>query len=156
MIHYSLVCRQTHEFDGWFASSAAFDQQVPSGLVESPVCADRGITRGLMAPNVPAKSNRRADVVAVAPSAPEPAQSVAVAGAAIPDQVRSALQKIRAEIERNADYVGPDFADEARRIHNGESDRRAIYGEATPEQAEALADDGIAVAQIPWVSRADS
>ena len=156
MIHYSLVCSQSHEFDGWFASSAAFDDQVARGLVECPLCADRGVTRGLMAPHVPTKSNRRADPVAVAPSASEPAQNVAVAGAHIPDQVRAALQKIRADIERNADYVGPDFADEARRIHNGESDRRAIYGEATPEQAEALEDDGIPVAQIPWVSRADS
>ena len=103
---------------------------------------------------VPAKSNRRADPVP-APVQAE-GQKVSVSGDHLPDQVRAALQKLRAEVEKNADYVGQDFADEARRIHNGESERRAIYGEATPEQAEALADDGIPVAQIPWVSRADS
>ena len=65
------------------------------------------------------------------------------------------LQRIRAEVERTSDYVGPAFADEARRIHRGETEKRNIYGEATPEQAEALAEDGIEVAQVPWVPRAD-
>jgi hypothetical protein len=69
--------------------------------------------------------------------------------------MRAMLQKLRAEVERNCDYVGPDFAAEARRIHNGKSDRRGIYGEATPEQAEGLRDDGIEIGQIPWVPRAD-
>ena len=154
MIHYNLVCAQSHEFDGWFASSAAFDAQAVRGLVECPICGNTGVTRALMAPAVPAKSNRRADPVP-APVQAE-GQKVSVSGDHLPDQVRAALQKLRAEVEKNADYVGQDIADEARRIHNGESERRAIYGEATPEQAEALADDGIPVAQIPWVSRADS
>ena len=74
----------------------------------------------------------------------------------LPDQVRAVLQRIRAEIERTSDYVGPKFADEARRIHRGESDKRSIYGESTPEQAEALAEEGIEVARIPWVPRAES
>jgi hypothetical protein len=65
------------------------------------------------------------------------------------------LQRIRAEVEKNCEYVGDSFADEARRIHKGESDARAIYGETTPEQAEALADDGIEVARIPWLPRAE-
>ena len=73
----------------------------------------------------------------------------------MPDQMRAALQRIRAEIERTSDYVGPEFAEEARRIHRGESERRSIYGESSPEQAEALADEGIEVARIPWVPRAD-
>ncbi len=73
----------------------------------------------------------------------------------LPAQVRAMLQKLRAEVERNCDYVGPDFAAEARRIHRGESDRRGIYGEATQEQAEGLRDDGIEIAHIPWVPRAD-
>jgi len=76
-------------------------------------------------------------------------------GAAMPDQLRAMLQKLRAEVETQCEHVGPRFAEEARAIHNGESQARGIYGQATPEQAEALAEDGIEVARIPWVPRAD-
>ena len=86
-----------------------------------------------------------------APAAPLPAK----VAAAMPDKVRSMLQKLRAEVERNCEHVGGRFADEARAIHRGESEGRAIYGESTPEQARALADEGIEVARIPWVPRAD-
>ena len=73
----------------------------------------------------------------------------------MPDHVRAVFQRLRAEVEQNCDYVGDSFADEARRIHNGESDRRGIYGETTPDEAEALAEEGIEVSSIPWVPRAD-
>jgi hypothetical protein len=73
----------------------------------------------------------------------------------LPDHVRAALQRLRGEIERNCDYVGPRFAEEARRIHKGESEARGIYGETTPEQAEALAEEGIDFSRVPWVPRAD-
>ena len=147
MIHYSLRCSQDHAFDGWFPGSAAFDSQAERGLLECPVCGDTSVERGLMAPAVPRKGNARMK------KAPE--QQVAVAPERLPDTVRAALQKLRAEVERHCDYVGPEFAEEARRIHNGEADLRGIYGEATSEEAEALAEDGIAVARIPWVPRAD-
>jgi hypothetical protein len=65
------------------------------------------------------------------------------------------LQRIRAEVEKNCDYVGPDFADEARKMHHGETEPRSIYGEATEEEAEGLAEEGIDVGRIPWVPRAD-
>ena len=146
MIHYNLQCGQAHEFDGWFASAAAFDAQAAKGLVECPVCGSAEIRRGLMAPAVPKKGNA---------AKVKPPQTVAVTPDRIPDHVRAALQRLRSEVERNADYVGGDFADEARRIHEGEQPPRAIYGETTPEQAEALAEDGIPVARIPWVPRAD-
>ncbi len=81
---------------------------------------------------------------------------VAKQAVALPDGVRAALQRLRAEVERNCDYVGPDFAEEARRIHRGESDRQGIYGESTPEQTEMLADEGIEVARIPWLPRSDA
>jgi hypothetical protein len=74
----------------------------------------------------------------------------------VPDQVRAVLQRIRAEVEQKCTYVGGKFADEARRIHAGEAPPKAIYGEATRAQAEALEEDGIAVSRIPWVPRADS
>ena len=79
----------------------------------------------------------------------------AVAGAVLPDQVRALLQRMRAEVETSCEHVGDRFAEEARAIHNGETEARGIYGEATPEQAEALADDGIEITRIPWVPRAD-
>ncbi len=155
MIHYSLQCTQAHEFDGWFASSAAFDAQVVAGLVECPVCGDVRISRGLMAPAVPKKGNARKAVVAQPATQSMPTQSMAVTGEQVPAHVRAALQKLRSEVERNCDYVGDQFAQEARRIHEGEAEARGIYGETTPEQAEALAEDGIAIARIPWVPRAD-
>ncbi len=86
----------------------------------------------------------------------EPAAAPAAAAGPLPDQVRAMLQKLRAEVERNCDYVGADFAEEARRMHNGESERRGIFGEASEAEAEALRDEGIEVARIPWVPPADA
>ena len=80
---------------------------------------------------------------------------MAMTGGPLPDQMRAMLQRMRAEVEKNCDYVGPAFADEARKIHRGESEQRSIYGETTPDQAEALSDEGIEFARIPWVPRAD-
>lgn len=154
MIHYQVRCSAGHEFDGWFRDSGAFETQTRSGLIECPECGDTHIERALMNPFV----GRKKEGGAVAPRTEKPAeppQGVA-AGGQMPDQMRAMLQKLRAEVERNCDYVGADFADEARRIHNGESDRRGIYGEASPDQAESLAEEGIEVARIPWVRRAES
>ncbi len=157
MIHYQLRCSADHGFDGWFRDSTSFDRQAGSGLVECPVCGDTTVNRALMAPAI---GKRRAVVVEA--SAPQPAAPHASAegevpgkAVAMPDQMRAMLQKLRAEVEQTCDYVGPSFAEEARRMHRGEIDARAIYGESTPEQAEALADDGIEVARIPWVPRSD-
>lgn len=159
MIHYQLRCAADHEFDGWFASSASFDAQAGSGLVECPTCGSGKVERALMTPSVPKKGRaprklRAPPAEAPAQATPEPAP-MAVAGEGVPDHVRAMLQKLRAEVERNCDYVGAEFAEEARRIHKGESDARGIYGEATPDEAEALAEEGIEVAKIPWVPRAD-
>ncbi len=148
MIHYQLQCGADHAFDGWFRDSAAFDRQAELGLVECPACGDTKVNRALMAPRIN-RSRAVVDAAGAPDSAPEKA------GAVVPDRVRAMLQKLRAEVERNCDDVGPAFADEARRIHNGDGERRGIYGESTPEQAQALADEGIEVARIPWVPRAD-
>ena len=163
MIHYTLVCSHAHEFDGWFPSSAGFDAQAARGLVECPVCGDKSVSRGLMAPAIPAKSNARPDPVAVPVCEPAetpavvepPAPNVAMAGAQMPDQLRAAVQKLRAEVERNCEDVGNAFADEARRMHRGESAHRAIYGQTTEAQAEELQDEGVPIAMIPWVAPAD-
>ncbi len=156
MIHYQLRCSADHSFDGWFRDSAAFDVQAERGLVSCPACGDTTVNRALMAPRI-RKGRAVVDTSGtpdVAVSVPEQS-SVEKTGSGMPDHVRSMLQKLRADVERNCDYVGPGFAEEARRIHRGESDKRGIYGESTPEQAEALADEGIEVARIPWVPRAD-
>jgi hypothetical protein len=164
MIHYQVRCSQDHEFDGWFKDSAAFDKQSKRGLVECPVCGDTSVQRALMAPSV---ARKRSTAVAVAqppaaPTAAPPAEAEpspppvpAVAGGRMPAHLRAMLQHLRSEVERNCDYVGPQFAEEARKIHRGETEPRGIYGEATPEQTEALADEGIEVGKIPWVPLAD-
>ena len=173
MIHYQLRCSHEHQFDGWFKDSAGFDQQAASGLVGCPECGDTKIERALMTPAVPRKGRRPTAPAEAAPAETSPAKApsastgpaappgTAIAtrpgpGAApVPAQLVAMLQRMRAEVEKNCDYVGEQFADEARKIHQGESDRRAIYGEATEEQAEALAEEGIDVSRIPWVPRAD-
>lgn len=154
MIHYQLRCSQAHEFDGWFKDSAGFEKQAKLGLVECPTCGSTNVERALMAPAV---STREA-VPAPAPKPPMQGEVLPPEKAAsgrVPAQVLAMLQRIRSEVEKHCDYVGPAFADEARKIHRGESEHRAIYGETTPEQAESLAEEGIEVASIPWVPRAD-
>jgi hypothetical protein len=155
MIHYNLRCKQDHAFDGWFNDSASFDKQAKRGLVECPTCGNTRVERALMTPAV---STSRA----VAPSEPlaveaptPPPVPVMAGGGRMPAQLIGLLQKLRAEVEKNCDYVGPELADEARKIHRGEAEERGIYGEATPDEAEALADEGIELRQIPWVPRAD-
>ena len=158
MIHYALRCADSHAFDGWFRSSAAFDAQAQAGLLACPVCAGTHVSRAMMAPRL--SSGAPAPQPAPAPAAPAPeaapAPGMSVGGLpALPDQVRATLQRLRAEVERKCDYVGPRFADAARAMHDGSETPRPIYGETTPDQAAALADDGIEVSRIPWVPRAD-
>jgi len=157
MIHYDLHCGDGHAFDGWFNSSASFEEQARRGLLECPVCGDTKVDRALMAPALPRKGNAGRAVAAVAPPPAVPAAVPAPAALArhIPDHVRAMLQRVRAEVEKHCDYVGDAFAEEARRMHRGESDRRGIYGEASPDEAELLADEGIDVSRVPWVPRAD-
>jgi len=156
VIHYQLRCGAEHEFDGWFKDSANFERQAKRGLISCPVCADTKVTRALMAPGLRRSSNLVIEHETAAPVVEEQKPAPMQAGGVMPDQVRAVLHKLRAEVEKNCDYVGPDFAAEARKIHNGEAPPRGIYGESTPAEAEALADDGIGVARIPWLPRADS
>jgi hypothetical protein len=150
MIHYQLCCAEGHEFDGWFSGSAGFEVQAAQNLIACPSCGDTNVNRALMAPSLARKGR---DVTIIPPEPPAPEQKLAVQ---LPEPVRTALQKLRTEIERNCDYVGENFATEARKIHYGEAAPRGIYGESTPEEVEALADDGIEIAQIPWVPRTDA
>jgi hypothetical protein len=162
MIHYQLCCSRGHEFDGWFSDSTTFDKQAKRGLVECPVCADVKVTRAMMAPAVATRDAAPAPVEkprsvteghAASPTTPTP--PAPVAGGRMPAHLRAMLQHMRAEIEKHCDYVGPSFAEEARKMHRGESEKRGIYGETTPSEAEALAEEGIEVSSVPWVPRAD-
>jgi len=174
MIHYALRCGGGHEFDGWFKDSASFDAQAESGLLDCPICADTTVRRAMMAPRLRTGRPATAPAEPPPPATPSASQTghadAASTNAAptkaialpskdslpvMPDQVRATLQRIRAEIEKNCEYVGPRFATAARRIHDGADPPRPIYGEATPDEAEMLAEDGIEVARIPWVPRAD-
>ncbi|MGD0105437.1 MAG: DUF1178 family protein [Rhodopila sp.] len=166
MIHYQLQCGKAHGFDGWFKDSASFEEQAARGLIECPKCGGTDVERALMAPAVakrdlvvPAVGSRDpspAPVEAPSPPAETPvAVPEKVATGRIPAQMLAALQRMRAEVEKHCDYVGPDFADQARAMHRGEVEPKSIYGETTDEQAESLAEEGIAVAKIPWVPRAD-
>jgi hypothetical protein len=160
MIHYQLRCTSTeeeHAFDGWYRDSAAFDSLVRAGLVECPLCGGTGVARALMAPAIPKKGRPARDAAApAAPPAPAPPEAPAAAAGPMPAQLRAMLQKLRAEVERTCDYVGGDFAEEARRMHNGESERRGIFGEASDAETEALREDGIEVSRVPWVPRSDA
>jgi hypothetical protein len=151
MIHYQLQCGQSHGFDGWFKDSASFEKQARRGLIECPECGGIDIQRALMAPAV-AKRKTQAVAAPAAPAQPEPAK---VAAARIPAQVLATLQRLRSEVEKNCEYVGPSFADQARAMHRGEAEAKPIYGETSDEQAETLVEEGIQVAKIPWVPRAD-
>ncbi len=158
MIHYQLRCRENHAFDGWFKDSAAFEAQAKRGLIECPECGGTDVERALMTPAVPKKGNRLPVPVATpaaVPAVPEAAGAAKATAGPVPAQVIALLQRMREEVEKNCDYVGEQFAEEARKIHRGESERRGIYGESTPEQAEALAEEGIEISRIPWVPRAD-
>lgn len=140
MIRYDLICDKGHAFDGWFRDSAAFDAQAERGLVSCTVCGSVKVEKQLMAPGIPAKSNTKSE-----PSKTMVAGPVDPRLAAMMQMVRD----MRRHVEENADYVGDKFAEEARKIHYEEVEERGIYGEATPEDAKALIEEGIAVHPLP-------
>jgi hypothetical protein len=141
MIVFDLKCGEAHVFEAWFGSSDDYEGQRARGLVGCPVCGDTKVEKAVMAPAVAAKGNR------AAPAAKAPAAAHA------PEAVKAmlaAMAEVQKAVEANCDYVGDRFADEARAIHLGESERRGIYGEATAEEAAALKDEGIEVAALPF------
>lgn len=151
MIRYSLRCATGHGFEGWFRDSATYEAQARDGQLACPECGTTTVDRALMTPALA----RRAEM-----PAPVPVPSAAVATpmptrAVMPDGVRAALQRLRAEVERTSEHVGPDFAEQALAMHRGEIEHRSIHGDATEAERERLADEGVEVAVIPWVARAD-
>lgn len=132
MIRYALVCEHGHEFEGWFGASADYDDQTARGLLECPVCATKAVRKQIMAPAV-AGTKR---------NTPEGSPQMRA-------MMMEAMSRVRAHVEENFDYVGDAFAAEARAIHEGRSEDRGIYGEASPAEVKKLAEDGVPVAPLP-------
>ncbi len=137
MILFKLKCSAEHEFEVWFRDGAAYERQAARRLISCPDCGDSAIEKAPMAPRV-----ARSAAQDVTPPSPE--------------QLRRTLQQLRRHVETHCDYVGDRFAEEARRIHSGEAEVRGIYGEASEQDAKALADEDIEVARVPWVPLGDA
>lgn len=162
MILYRLHCSKGHEFDSWFKDSKSYERQEKKSLIGCAVCGDTKVTRALMAPRLGTKGNKRKTgvpaPVEAAPPTPAPApqqaeQTMAALARHMPKELREALLKVRTEVEKSCEHVGDKFAEEARKIHYGESEKRGIYGETTDEEAEALAEEGIEFGRLPWIPR---
>ena len=143
MIKYALICEERHEFDSWFASSAAYDKQAKRGLVSCPVCGATKVEKAIMAPRLSGTRKRQR-----APEAPAAAAPVAMLSPK-EQELRSKLKELREHITKNADYVGQKFPEEARKMHYGEIEHRSIYGEASLETAKELSDEGIELHALP-------
>ena len=165
MILYRLRCSKGHEFDSWFKDSKSYERQEKKSVIGCAVCGDSKVTRAMMAPRLGTKGNKKkgglpAPVAEAPPPAAAPSpeqqqaqQQMAALARHMPKELREALIKVRAEVEKNCEHVGDKFAEEARKIHYGESDKRGIYGETTDEEAEALAEEGIEFGRLPWIPR---
>lgn len=151
MIRFALQCADGHRFESWFQSGASFERLKSAGHLSCAVCGGARVEKAIMAPAV---SARGADA---APSAPVPAAPAPESLLSAPSgPLEAALRQLRAHVEANAENVGARFADEARAIHDGETDERAIYGQATQDEARALIEDGVEISPLPWTVRRDS
>jgi hypothetical protein len=159
MILYRLRCSNGHEFEGWFKDSKTYERQEKKSLIGCAVCGDVAVQRALMTPRL-GKSSKSSGTEGPAEAAPAPApapspeqQQMAALARHMPKELREALVKVREQVEKNCEHVGDKFAEEARKIHYGESNRRGIYGETTDQEAEALAEEGIEFGRLPWIPR---
>jgi hypothetical protein len=134
VIRYALVCEHGHDFEGWFGASADYEDQHARGLLECPVCGSKAVSKAIMAPAV-------SGTKAQGPAAGPPPEARAM--------MMQAAQAVRQHVEANFDYVGDSFAREARDIHEGKSEERGIYGEASGPEVKKLIDDGVPVAPLP-------
>lgn len=154
MIRYRLECSSGHGFEAWFASSDAYDRQEADGLLECPRCGTHEVRKAMMAPNVAKGRKGRPDNAQPVQASQSEQATEATTVAHGPEavmlrQAQAMLRAIRDKVKSEAEYVGPRFADEARRIHFEEAPNRGIYGEATREEVTSLAEDGIDVTPLP-------
>jgi hypothetical protein len=151
MIRYNLRCDRGHGFESWFQSSAAYESQEKRRLVSCPACGSAKVERAIMAPQIVSKRTSRAE--------PEPVAAAASTEAATPAstplmmaherELRAKIKELRDHIVKNADNVGERFPNEARKMHYGDIEHRPIYGEASPEEARSLIDEGVEVSPLP-------
>ncbi len=140
MIRFGLVCRQGHEFEGWFRNGESFESQAQSGDLSCPTCGDSSVQKAVMAPAV---ARSRAEVLP-----PDP-RRLAMA------QMMQMARKVQEHVEKNFDNVGERFPEEARKIHYGDAEHRDIYGKASNDEAQALREEGISISQLPVLPKLD-
>lgn len=158
MIRYALKCSKGHQFESWFQNAEAYDKLRASGMVVCETCGCTSIEKALMAPQVrPARSAADPAPVAQAPEPQQPTAQECEAPASGPmslsepnSDIERAINSLRKKIEETSDYVGTNFAEEARAIHLGDAPERSIYGEANADDAKSLLDEGIPVAPLPF------
>lgn len=169
MIVFDLKCRNGHLFEAWFNSASNFDRLKKAGHVACSVCGSVKVEKALNAPNISPSKRKAGKAAPEAPAAPAPAPAETTPptlngpgryandpAAAKIGALMKQLAEMRGHIEKNCDYVGPKFAEEARKMHYGEAPKRNIYGEASDSEAKQLNDEGIEFARIPWAPRRDS
>jgi hypothetical protein len=167
MIRYALICNKRHTFESWFASSAAYDKQAKRGLVACPLCGSTKVEKALMTPRLARADTAQTQAAPPAPaqppvptpaaaepvtvSAPAPAEAAAPVAMISPQEqeFRRKLKDLRDHLLHNAENVGPRFPEEARKMHYGEAEHRSIYGIASPQEAEALHEEGIEFSPLP-------
>lgn len=134
MISFNLICDKDHEFEAWFRNSSDFDSQKDRNLVSCPACGSTSVEKALMAPSVSTSKGKETMPVASGPD---------------PQKLMAEMTKLARKIRENADNVGDKFPEEARKIHYGETDPRGIYGQASPEEAKSLAEEGVEFMPLP-------
>ncbi|MCC3861802.1 DUF1178 family protein [Pseudemcibacter aquimaris] len=168
MILFDIKCSEGHVFEAWFQNNEAYEKQVENHLIECPLCGNTNVSKSLMAPNIspksnnesshfdelsPAEGNRNVMVSAHAPTgdhvSPEDVKRAL-------DHMHNTMSKFRKQVEQSCEYVGDNFAEEARKIHYGDSEKRGIYGETTVRETEELIEEGIEILPVPGSGKLDS
>jgi hypothetical protein len=149
MIRYSLRCERGHAFESWFQSSSAYESQEKRKLVNCPACGSDKVERAIMAPQIVSKNKR--DGAAAVPVAPSDVTAPASTPLMMAQEreLRAKLKELRDHIVKNADNVGERFPNEARKMHYGDIEHRPIYGEASPDEARSLIEEGVEVSPLP-------
>jgi hypothetical protein len=145
---FTLRCANDHEFESWFGGNDAYEKLVAANGIVCPECGTTDVEKALMAPRLSASAKKGGQEVLP----PEKG----VAAMPVEARVREALRQLQRTVEENSDYVGDRFADEALRIHHGETEARNIYGEATRDEHEKLSEEGVDFHTIPWLPKSDA
>ena len=149
MIRYTLRCERGHAFESWFQSSSAYESQEKRKLVSCPACGSAKVERAIMSPQIVGKKGRGSAEPAPAAATEVTATSPAPLMMAQDRELRAKLKELRDHVVKNADNVGERFPNEARKMHYGDIEHRPIYGEASPEEARSLIDEGVEVSPLP-------